>query len=153
MQDDENVPLKKHNFSFFLCLLVWEHILMAHFNLVPADIMKNHGVYPVPLGKWSELPGFSKHQPSEVQCPNLLDFWICWGKVMERSSLRFKKKKKKNTHKWYKIPAKRKLVFWPILPYRAGFFGIGATIHICREILCLRHAGFFGLILGEICPF
>ena len=30
----------------------------AQFNLLPADILKNHGVHPVPLGKGSELPGF-----------------------------------------------------------------------------------------------
>ena len=82
--------MKKPKFCFFLlCLLVWEHNLMAHFNLVPADIMKKHGMDPVPLGKWSELAGFSKHQPSEVQCPNLLHFRNSWGKVVERSDFRF----------------------------------------------------------------
>ena len=28
-------------------------------------------------------------QLPEVQCPNFLDFWNLWGKVMERSGLRF----------------------------------------------------------------
>ena len=30
---------------------------MAHFNSVPADIMNDHGVHPVPSGKWWYLPG------------------------------------------------------------------------------------------------
>ena len=33
-------------------------LLKAQFNLVPAGILKNHGVHLVPLGKWSELHGF-----------------------------------------------------------------------------------------------
>ena len=50
------------NFDFFLnlfLLLFGELLLKAQFNLVPADILKNHGVHPVPLGKGSELPDFS----------------------------------------------------------------------------------------------
>ena len=50
------------NFDFFLIflkLLLGALLLKAQFNLVPADILKNHGVHPVPLGKGSELPGFS----------------------------------------------------------------------------------------------
>ena len=34
-------------------------LLKAQFNLVPADILKNHGVHPVLLGRCAELPGFS----------------------------------------------------------------------------------------------
>ena len=34
-----------------------ELLLKAQFNLVPEDILKNHGVHPVPLGKGSELTG------------------------------------------------------------------------------------------------
>ena len=44
---------------FFLLLFLGALLLKAHFNLVLADIMKNHGVHPVPLGNGSELPGFS----------------------------------------------------------------------------------------------
>ena len=40
-------------------------LLKAPFNLVPADILKNHCVHPVPSGKWSELPGFSYLWPSK----------------------------------------------------------------------------------------
>ena len=42
---------KKLNFDFFSFLLVWEHNLMADFNIVPADIMKKHGVHPVHSGR------------------------------------------------------------------------------------------------------
>ena len=38
-------------FYFFSFLLVWEHNLMADFNIVPADIMKKHGVHPVHSGR------------------------------------------------------------------------------------------------------
>ena len=44
------MAIKKIEIFFFLFLVVWEH-LMAHFNLVPGDILKNHGVHPVPSGK------------------------------------------------------------------------------------------------------
>ena len=49
------------NFNFFVkkILLLRPLLLKAQFNLVSADILKNHGVHPVPLGKWSKLPGFS----------------------------------------------------------------------------------------------
>ena len=49
-------PWKTKKISFFLLLL--EHNLMVHFSLLVADILKNYVVYPVPLGKWSNLPGF-----------------------------------------------------------------------------------------------
>ena len=48
-----NVALEKCNICIFF------YLLKAQFNLVPADILKNHGVHPVLLGKWAELPGFS----------------------------------------------------------------------------------------------
>ena len=38
---------------------------------------------------------------------------------------------------------KKKLVFRRILPYWQNFFGIGATIRIGRENLCLPYVGFF----------
>ena len=34
--------------------LLW---LKAQFHLVLANILKNHGVHPVLLGKWADLPG------------------------------------------------------------------------------------------------
>ena len=42
-----------------------------------------------------------------------------------------------------KIAAKKSLFFWQILPYYQAFFGIGATIRIGPEMLCLPYAGFF----------
>ncbi len=58
-----NVALEKCKISIFLFfvffLLLRQLLLKAQFNLVPADILKNHGVHPVLLGKWAELPGFS----------------------------------------------------------------------------------------------
>ena len=45
-------------------LLLGQLLLKAQFYLVPADILKNHDVHPVPTGKWSDLPGFS------YLCPN-----------------------------------------------------------------------------------
>ena len=44
--------------NFFL-LSLGALLLKAQFNLVPADILTNHGVHPVPLEKELELPGFS----------------------------------------------------------------------------------------------
>ena len=45
-------------------------------------------------------------------------------------------------YKGCKIASQKKLVFWRFLPYYQDFFGIGATIHIGREIFCLMYAGF-----------
>ena len=56
-----NVALKNAFFSSFFSLfllLLSELLSKAQFNLVPADILKNHGVHPVPLGKKSERPCF-----------------------------------------------------------------------------------------------
>ena len=39
-------------------ILLRELLLKAQFNLVPANIMKNHDLQPVPSGKCSDLPGF-----------------------------------------------------------------------------------------------
>ena len=39
-------------------LLLGPLLLKAQFYLLPADILKNHGVHPVLLGKYAELPGF-----------------------------------------------------------------------------------------------
>ena len=50
-QDRGNVRQWKCSPYTFFLLLVREHTLMAHFNLVPADIIKNYGVHPVPSGK------------------------------------------------------------------------------------------------------
>ena len=48
------------NFDFFYFFLLLRLLLLkAQFNFVSADILKNHGVHPVPLGKGSKLPGFS----------------------------------------------------------------------------------------------
>ena len=46
-------------FLYFLLLVFVDLLLKAHFNLVPADILKNHGMHSVPFIKGSELPGFS----------------------------------------------------------------------------------------------
>ena len=45
-------------FLFNFVLLLRPLLLKAQFNLVPADVLKNHGVHPVLLGRWAELPGF-----------------------------------------------------------------------------------------------
>ena len=42
-----------------------------------------------------------------------------------------------------KIAAQKKVCFSANFALLAGFFGIGATIRIGREILCLPYAGFF----------
>ena len=46
-------------FLYFLLLVFGDLLLKEHFNLVPADILKNHGMHYVPFIKGSELPGFS----------------------------------------------------------------------------------------------
>ena len=46
-------------------------------------------------------------------------------------------------HKGCQIAAQKKVDFWQILPYYQDFFGIGATIRIGWEMLCLPYAGFF----------
>ena len=51
-----NVALEKCKISLFL--LLRPLLLKAQFNLVPANILKNHGVHPVLLGRWAELPSF-----------------------------------------------------------------------------------------------
>ena len=51
--------------------------------------------------------------------------------------------------KGVKLPRKKKLVFAAIFALLAGFFGIGATIRIGREMLCLPYAGFFLKMLLE----
>ena len=38
---------------FLIFLLLGMLLLMAQFNLVAANILKNHGVHPVLLGKWA----------------------------------------------------------------------------------------------------
>ena len=55
-----NVALAKKSilFIYFFCLLLRPLLLKAQFNLVPVYILKNHGVHPVLLRKWAELPGF-----------------------------------------------------------------------------------------------
>ena len=39
-------------------ILLRELLLKAQFNLVPANMMNNHDLHPVPSGKCSDLPGF-----------------------------------------------------------------------------------------------
>ena len=46
-------------------------------------------------------------------------------------------------HKGCKIGVQKKLVFRRILPYWQDFFGIGTTIRIGPDMLCLLCAGFF----------
>ena len=56
------VALEKCKILIFLSnffLLLRPLLLKAQFNSVSADILKNHGMHPVPLGQWSKLPGFS----------------------------------------------------------------------------------------------
>ena len=48
-------------FSLFFILLLGQLLLKVQINLVPADILKSHGVHPVPLGNRSELPVFFLH--------------------------------------------------------------------------------------------
>ena len=48
--------------------------------------------------------------------------------------------------KGVKLPAKKSIfVVRRILPYQADLFGIGATIRIGREMLCLPYAWFFAM--------
>ena len=76
----------------------------------------------------------------KFQCLNFLDFWNPW--------------RKSNLKNWYqirkllflkgeKLLGKKKVVFRRILPYYQDFFGIGATIRIGPEMLCLLYAEFF----------
>ena len=46
-------------------------------------------------------------------------------------------------HKGCRIAAQKKVSFSANFALLAGFFGIGATIRIGREIQCLPYAGFF----------
>ena len=46
-------------------------------------------------------------------------------------------------YKACKITSQKQYVFRQILPYYQDFFGIGATIRIVREMLCLRMRDFF----------
>ena len=68
-----------------------------------------------------------------------LDFKKPWGKLMERSGLRFKY----FVHKGYKITAYKSWIFDKFCLTSRIFFGIGATIRIGREMLCLLFEGFF----------
>ena len=56
-----NVALKCKISIFYLIffLLLRPLLLKAQFNLVLAEILKNHSVHPVLSGRWAELPGFS----------------------------------------------------------------------------------------------
>ena len=45
-------------------------------------------------------------------------------------------------HKGCKIATQKKISFLANFALLAGFFGIGATIRIDREILCLPYVGF-----------
>ena len=54
---------------------------------------------------WLSVTAFPKYWPSEVGCPKFLEIRNYWGKVMERSGLRFKKK---FTNKGCKISAQKK---------------------------------------------
>ena len=90
----------------------------------------------------------------DVQCPNFLNFQNPWINVMERvvSDL------KTFAHKWCKIAAHRKSLLFGkfcltsriFLVSVLDFFGIGATIRIGQEILCLPSAKKIVRIL--ICP-
>ena len=75
----------------------------------------------------------------EVQYPNFSIFLEFLGKS--------------NENKWsligklmliqvVKTRRRKKIVFWPILPYKQDCFGICATIPIGQEMLCLLYAGF-----------
>ena len=72
----------------------------------------------------------------KILCPNFLDFWSPWEKVMERRVLRFEI----FYYKWCKIAAQIFFFFFAKFALFAGIFGIGATI--CQEMLCLPYAGF-----------
>ena len=50
----EMYPLKNAKFPFFV-----EFFFLLGLLLLKAGILKNHGMHPVLLGKWAELPGFS----------------------------------------------------------------------------------------------
>ena len=71
---------------------------------------------------------------TKVQRPNFLDFQTF-------------------AHKRCKIAAQEKFCFSANLPYQLDFFGIGATIRIHREVLCLPFAGFFKIVLWLILIF
>ena len=67
----------------------------------------------------------------------ILEIQNFWG--MKINGLRFEK----NTNKGCKIAAQKKFLWADFALLSRVFFGIGATIHISQEILCLLHAGFF----------
>ena len=74
----------------------------------------------------------------EVQCPIVLEIRNPWGKVMERSGLTLQQF-------WFgsglKSPRKKKFFFfWFCLGPPS--YGIGASIRIGREMLCLPYVGF-----------
>ena len=116
----------------------------------------------------------------EVGCPKLLEIRNPWGKVMERSGLRFEI----FTYKWCKIAAQFFFIyFFFTVKFRLNwsltiksiksrsrgymtrirrlynkdqevisriFFGIGATIRIGRELPCLPYAGFYSYTLCRV---
>ena len=73
----------------------------------------------------------------EVGCPKFLELRNPWGKVMERSGLTFEH----FVSKWSKIAAQKK-VFLCWFCLGPPSYGIGATIRIGQEMLCLLYAEF-----------
>ena len=69
----------------------------------------------------------------KVGCPKTLKIRKPWGKVMERSGLRLKT----FTNEECKIAPQKKKNLGKFCLTEQDFFGIGATIHIGREILHL----------------
>ena len=80
-----NETLKKCRISIFLFFffsLFWSLLLKAQFNLVPANILKNHGVHPVLLGKWAELPGFSIWHSLRLNTEVMARAWHILGSLV-----------------------------------------------------------------------
>ena len=73
----------------------------------------------------------------EVGCPKFLEIRNTWGKVMERSGLRFEH----FSQKWSKIAAQKKIIFLANFALPAGFFWYwcyyrhrsrDSLSHVCR---------------------
>ena len=110
-------PWKMQNYDFYFLLLRFL-LLKVKFNLVSADIQKNHGVHPVPLGKWSNPPVFFHMTQFEIErwsCgQSITNFrFFSWGggQILIHFVIFFCVPFKKLTKKWKKCSKSIQLWF------------------------------------------
>ena len=124
----------------------WSQIWTFLFENCLKSPRKKSFFFSVFFGFWSFLTVFLPPL-SEVGCPIFLEIRNPWGKVMERSGLIFE-------HFFWKLSkiAAQKKVFFCWFCLGPPSYGIGATIRIGRELLCLPYAGFFSFTFSLFLP-